>query len=300
MDNFWDHLNVSVKELAASWPSYTVLGSFALYLLGYLSLRFHLTALGVSTDLNVIDERYLFTGAKFVVFLVSTIPILLLLLGPLALIAYYVFRIARPRLDPDRTLLTRPIALCVLGIVFAVLIIQFIMRQCFFYSNLLLACRLPGPPWLRSMVLQEDDGLRSLYFSGLVAGCALTGALLFFASRSKTESAAAPFFKGLLALLLAIQFLFLPVNYGTLIMDKTLPKIASFDGQAQSADPQDAWLVWEGGEGVTYLVRKAGAENDQPKLITVPRKEVKRTEISGYDPILRVLFASGGNRTCNH
>ena len=292
MAEFWSDLNLKIKSLASGWPSYTALGSFALYVLGYLSLRFHLTALGVSTDLNVIDERYLFTGAKFLVYVVSTIPILLLLLSPFALLAFLMHALLPGRLNVTGALLKKPNLLCALGVLISVFLIQFVMRQCFFYSNLLMARELPGPGWLRSIILQEDDGLRSLYFTGLIAGCALTGTLLWLALRSKADHPAFPFWKGLLAALLAIEILFLPVNYGTLIMDKTLPRISDPGGQPPS-DDQTVWLVWEGGEGLTYLVRKMEAGKEHRSLITLPRKDVKRIEINGFDPILRVLFGNG-------
>ena len=74
MADLWQDLGDKIKGLAAAWTAYTALGSFTLYLLGYLTLRFHLTALGISTDLAVLDERYLFAGAKFLVYLVSSKP----------------------------------------------------------------------------------------------------------------------------------------------------------------------------------------------------------------------------------
>ena len=66
------------KALAGNWATYSAIGSFALYLLGYLALRFHLTVLGIGTDLAVLDERYLFAGAKFLVYLVMSVPIVVL------------------------------------------------------------------------------------------------------------------------------------------------------------------------------------------------------------------------------
>ena len=44
--------------LGSNWTTYTVVGSFLLYVVGYLALRFHLTAIGIGTDLAVLDERY--------------------------------------------------------------------------------------------------------------------------------------------------------------------------------------------------------------------------------------------------
>jgi hypothetical protein len=83
----WGELSEKAKELVGPWTASLTLGSVALYRLGYLSLRFHLMTLGVGTDLNILDERYLFAGAKFLVYLGASGPnaavvgLLLLLLG---------------------------------------------------------------------------------------------------------------------------------------------------------------------------------------------------------------------------
>src|SRR5690349_1005134 len=87
MLNLWNDLKKSVINLSANWASLAALGSFAIYVLGYLVIRFHLAVFGVGTDLSVLDERYLFAGAKFLVYVLSTIPILVLLGIVLTLVA---------------------------------------------------------------------------------------------------------------------------------------------------------------------------------------------------------------------
>src|SRR5438128_12374876 len=82
-----------VKAIGGSWTAYTAVGSFVLYVLGYLALRFHLTSIGAGTDLAVLDERYLFTGARFLVSLVSAVPIVVLLVLPAALVFYVIDRL---------------------------------------------------------------------------------------------------------------------------------------------------------------------------------------------------------------
>src|SRR6478672_5180372 len=86
MTELWEDLKSKVHGLLGSWASISALGSFVLYLFGYLALRFHLTTLGIGTDLAVLDERYLFTGAKFLVYLAATIPIIVLLALVLAVV----------------------------------------------------------------------------------------------------------------------------------------------------------------------------------------------------------------------
>src|SRR5262245_14335095 len=128
-----------ISALVGDWTKYTVVGSFLLYVAGYLALRFHLTAIGIGADLAVLDERYLFTGARFLVYLVSSVPNIVLAALPLALLAWIVHRLlpggARARVC---AWLMQPARLTLAGILFAVLMIQLVMRQCFLLSDLLL------------------------------------------------------------------------------------------------------------------------------------------------------------------
>lgn len=307
MTSAWDEVSEKLKALAGSWPGYVALGSFALYVMGYLSLRFHLTALGIGTDLDVIDERYVFAGAKFLVYFLSGAPILILLTLTLITIPWLPYRLLPKRLrgrikqvpigiskrlgpwwsNPNRLALT--------GIILSVILIQFVMRQCFPLSNLLVAPYLSGPCWLLALLLDEAGGLQALYFSGLEAGAALAVVCFFSARRQANQTRLSQFLTVLLGCLIAIQFLFLPINYGILISDKTLPKVTDLGGQAALNSGQEAWLVWEGTAGVTYLVRTRDQTGDRRSLITLPKNDVKRTEITQYDSILRTLFAG---QTC--
>src|SRR4051794_19754480 len=96
MTDLLESLGERIKALGADWTKYTVVGSFLLYVLGYLVLRFHLTALGLGTDLAVLDERYLFAGARFVVFLGASVPSVLLVALLPALAAWLAWRWMAP------------------------------------------------------------------------------------------------------------------------------------------------------------------------------------------------------------
>lgn len=306
MTDLWKELGERVKQLAGTWTAYTALGSFFLYLLGYLSLRFHLTAIGIGTDLAALDERYLFAGAKFLVYLVASVPIVVLLVLILAATVYIPYRsacwiipgnirkklnvIIGNRWEKISSWWSKPTRFTLGGIIFSVVMIQFVMRQCFLFSNLLLVPSLPEPGWLRSLLLSEDAYM-SLYFSGLLAGTAVTGGLFLLArGMEEGQTNLSRFMVGLLAFLFAVQLLMLPVNYGILITDKVMAKVASLDGQKDLEKRQEAWLVWEGKEGVTYLIRGSDEGKETRKLITLPRKDIKKVEIIAYDTILRVIF----------
>ena len=86
----------------------------------------------------------------------------------------------------------------------------------------------------------------------------------------------------LLGLLIALQFLWLPINFGVLITDKELPRV--------SATTEQRWLVWEGKERVTFLVQRKGSASTKRVLVTELKSDVKKIEVAGYDPILRILF----------
>ena len=89
----WDDAVGRLQSVGLHWGTWTLIGSFVLYVLGYLTIRFHLSVLAAGTDLGIIDERYLFAGAKFVVYLVlGRRHAVLLLLVPAAL-AYGAYRL---------------------------------------------------------------------------------------------------------------------------------------------------------------------------------------------------------------
>lgn len=291
MADLLHELNERVKALGGDWGKYTLVGSFLLYVVGYLTLRFHLTAIGIGTDLAVLDERYLFTGARFLVYLVSAVPNIVLLVLPVAALAWVIHRLlpAGARAAAGAWLM-RPGRLTVAGIVFCVAMIQLVMRQCFLFSDLLLARSLPAEPaWLVRVAL--DERIAPLFFSALVAGCAVPLAILWVLRGVPVAGTLDAFGRGLLAFLAAVQFLLLPINYGVLISDKSFARVAAI-GERALAEGEEAWLVWEGKDGVTFLVRDPARQ--RRALVTLARSDVKKTEIIGFDRILPLLFGGQG------
>lgn len=289
MADFLHDLNERIKALGGDWSKYSVIGSFLLYVIGYLALRFHLTVFGVGTDLAVIDERYLFTGARFLVFLVTTVPIIVLF----ALPAAFVFWAAR-KILPE-TICARigefvlhPKRLVLFGIVFSVFIIQCVMVKCFAFYDLLLAPQMPiNGGWLADMLLDRGSVSMSIYFAMLMAASAVSVAIFVYISKAQPTGSPGPFLRGLLAFLVAVQILMLPVNYGVLVVDLTLPRVSSL-GDKPLVNGEDAWLAWEGKDGVTFLVRNR--VQNRRLLVTLARADVKRMEIIGSDKIIPALF----------
>jgi hypothetical protein len=293
MPELWNEFTEKLGGLAGKWTAYAALGSFLLYLLGYLTLRFQLSTYGVATNLDVFDEKYLFAGCRFVVYLVTAFPIILIILLVLAAIGYLPYKLV-PMSFKDRisrwasSWSAAPLHLPLLGVVFAVALIQFVLRRCFVFGNLLLRKQLPDD-W-SGLLLLTSDGKLTLYFSGLVAGMLFTGAILLCAlHRGTATTGASRIWMGTLVFLFAVEFLLLPVNYGVLISTQQLPRVAELSASEKSPEGQLAWLVWDSKDVITYFVRNA---QDQRMIVTVPRKEA-RVKIVAYDDIFCVLF--GGN-----
>lgn len=302
MADLWTDVKTRFQGLLGSWTAISALGSFVLYVLGYLALRFHLTTLGIGTDLSVIDERYLFTGAKFFIYFLLSIPILLLIgLIPAALVLAILRRRRGQRPANSWKFLKHlpPRWLAIIALVLSVIVIQFVMRQCFLFGNLLLTSTLPKSNFgLHRLFFDDAGGRRMLFFSILVASTLLT-AILLCSAIHLGRTAPAPIrvpkpFLGLIGLLLVIQILLLPVNYGVFILEKQIPRVTSLGDDTPLNAGEEAWLVWEGNEGRTYLVQittsHEGQSNQERKLVTVPRKEFKKIEILRYEDIIKHIF----------
>jgi len=122
MENIGKTIADQFKGYAASWAAYSTFGSFVLYLLGYLVTRFELTMLGVARNLDVLEERYFFAGAKFVVYLLATVPSLLLLLLVPAAIVWLLGRLLPAQLQ-SRLQTIRPSTFYLIGIIFPLLLV---------------------------------------------------------------------------------------------------------------------------------------------------------------------------------
>lgn len=293
MTELWNDFTEKLGSLARKWTACAAFGSFLLYLLGYFTLRFRLSTYGVATNLDIFDEKYLFAGCRFLVYLVSAVPNILIILLVLAAIGNLPYKLL-PMSPKDRmkrwasSWCAEPLHLPLLGVVLAVGLIQFVLRKCFAFGNLLLRKQLPDE-W-SSSVLLASDGKLSLYFSGLVAGTLLTGAIfLYVFHRSTATTAASRFWMGIMVFLFGVEFLLLPVNYGVLISTHQLPRVAELSACEKAPEGQRDWLVWDSKDALTYFVRDG---QDERMIVTVSRKDAN-VKVVAYEDIFCVLF--GGN-----
>ncbi len=293
MTQSWSVLTDRLGSLAGKWTAYTAFFTFVLYLLGYLTLRFQLSTYGVVTDLDAFDEKYLFAGSRFLVYLVTSVPNVLLVVMLFLAVGYLPYKLVpasmKARLGRWGAAWTsKPERVGLLGTVLALLMIQLALRKCFVFGNLLLAPQLPEYEWINGILL-GDSAARSLYFSGLVGGALLTGCLLLLSIPSDTSATSvSKMVAGLLVFLVAVEFLLLPANYGILIASQELPRVSNVGNDSTLAGGERGWLVWESKEALTYFVQDS--LDGKRALISIPRKDA-RIKIVAYENIFRVLFA---------
>jgi len=322
MEDIWKIITEKLKGFREHWAVWSVVGSGALYLLGYLVMRYQATLLGIGTSLDLVDEKYFFGGAKFAVYLLTTLPSLVLMLVPVGLGIWILAKLLRAAggekwkacVDGSwrsfRHWWHNPTLLKVAGVIFSVLVIQFAMRQCFLFSNLLLARTLPDPRWLQRMLLEPSDTGTALYFAGLTFAASITAGF-YFAARILTQQVAptptggpadcaqttpapgmvANALEVLLALLLTVQMLLLPVNYSYFVANKSFPRVTSV-GQEKVEVGRAAWLVWQTDKSATFLVCNLTNMLEGRVLSTVPGKETEKIQITAYDPLFQLLFKS--------
>lgn len=300
MSEMWNDFTDKLGMLAGKWTAYAAFGSFLLYLLGYLTLRFQLSTYGVASDLDIFDEKYLFAGCRFLIYLVSAVPNILIIILALALLGYIPYRLVPVWLKERiakwlSSWYAAPLHLPLLGVVFALLFIQFVLRRSFAFGNLLVREQLPDE-WISSVLL-ASDGKLALYFSGLVAGTLLTGGILVYVlQRGTATTVVSRLFLGLLIFLFAVEFLLLPVNYGVLISTQQLPRVAELTATDKPAQGQRHWLLWDTKDTTTFFV--LGSQDDR-MIIVVPKKDAL-VRIVAYDDIFCVLFGRNGveSRPC--
>jgi hypothetical protein len=253
--------------------------------------------LRVATNLDLFDEKYLFAGNRFLVYFVSSVPNLLIILLLLTAIGYLPFKLlpASVKSRAGRRVAdwaSKPIRLPLLGTIFAIIFIQFILRKCFEFGNLLLQNQLPYG-WISSVLLTSDARL-SLYFSALVAGTLLCGTIAWYvAARGTATTYFSRLLLAILIFLVAVEFLLLPVNDGVLISTQQLPRITELSGDEHLQAGQRGWVIWDSKDALTYFIY---GPQDARMLLTLPRKDAK-IKIVAYDDIFCVLFSANHSNT---
>jgi hypothetical protein len=221
----------------------------AMYLCGYLVLRVRMNVLGIPADVSGLDERYLFAGANFIVYVVLALnrllAIALVLVAAAAIPLALAWWLALDRSRRDR-LVTWSVRMWPrLGLVAALgaIAMSFTMigmaEPWWSDHDLLFAPQLSERA---AMIAGTDESTSWLFMEYLAAAVAAGAGTLIAASAGVRRPVLFAAFAAL-----ALQLLSLPMLYGALNADTFQPKV-------QLADGSTGWIVWEGPASLTLFV----------------------------------------------
>lgn len=271
-------VRAALQSIVAGWTVYTAAASLSVYVIGYLSVRFQLAALGLASDLQLIDERYLFEGAKVAVYYLCAAPVAALLVLPIALVLWGITRISHVSDGQPGRHRTRSTFLIAAALVISTLAIQLTMRHCFRYDNLLLRESLPAPAWLTRTLLSTDETVLQFYLAGLLVVTLLCALPLLLVRNWDSVPPAGRVLAAVLGVFVVVQAVLLPINHGILVGTRWFARLADDPLTAPGAA---RWLVWEGKEQITVLRVDAAGR----RLTAHARKEFGDLTITGYDPL---------------
>ncbi len=80
-----------VWDLIGAGSAYSAIVAAAAYAMGYLVLRYQHNTLGIATDPPLIDERYLFAGARFLINVIIALANIMLVLLVLSVICFLIY-----------------------------------------------------------------------------------------------------------------------------------------------------------------------------------------------------------------
>jgi ABC-type proline/glycine betaine transport system permease subunit len=274
--------------------SIVLAGTTLLYFGGYLSLRFKLTALGVSTELGIFDERYLFAGASFLVYALSAVPsIALIVLFVYPVIVGVTHLVMRAKRGNEITLSDRfakqlrqwggassAKSTQWIALITSILVIQVLLKQMFFVSNVAID-GLPREHWLLyPLLLQGNEWLRALFYCLIVLHTAFVAVCTWAAYAHKGSARA---FAVVLTMFLVLQASMLPVVHGVFSAVQSVPRLDATQQKALAS--KNAWLLWEGKESYILLVGKLESL-DGRELVTILKKDLAVLRIVGYDQVI--------------
>ncbi len=307
--------------LVSGWGTYGAALAASVYVTGYLVLRYEHLTIGIATAPPLFDERYLFAGARFFLNIVLALANIMFVVV-LILLAAGLFVMTGRNYWPSATekciswwkrlvnkaayLWATPTRLTLVGIVFSVLFFQTFMTHSYALRHVFLKAELPTdwPPifWVlwKLGVFTHESLLPMFYFFCLMVAGTFFSALLvhlvvFNVCWEDDVPRASPYLIGLLLFAVAVQFAYLPVNYGAFISVREMPRV-SYMVEPGDLEGEIAWLAWRGRgeEGATYLIKKSSqlskGTSPMTRLETKSLEKAENIVVDQYDSVFHELF----------
>ncbi len=291
-----------LKSAGAVSAIVTTILTFILYVFGYLSLYITLTVFGANVDLFIIDDRYLFEGIRFFIFIFSLLPMivfLVIVIFGIYSIAKFIIRKITSFFEMDfpkirklkykiklfiSNILNKQLYICTLALIVSTLIIQIIMRKAFGIDNIFFKNNNNDSIYYKIMT---DELYAIFYFIFLLISIFAVGIVVFSYAFRKYDDVISRSIAYVLTGMFIIQCLLLPINYGALVAtQRDLPRVASLQRDKQLPPQEQAWLLWDGPAHITYLVRREKSHKHHCAIISISKENVDMVEIIGYDDLI--------------
>jgi hypothetical protein len=252
----------------------------AMYLCGYLVLRVRMNVLGIPADVSGLDERYLFAGANFIVYVVLALNRLLRIVVVLVAVAAIPLALAwwvalnrsrRARLSMwSKRMWPRVGLVAALGAIGLSFTMIGMAEPWWSDHDLLFAPQLSE----RAAMIAGTDESTSWLFMEYLAASVAAGVGAAIAIRAGVRRSVLFVAFGALGL----QLLSLPMLYGALSADTFQPKVQLTDGST-------GWIVWEGPASMTMFI-----DSGRPTLIRRSKQDSQSPlTIVGFERILHRL-----------
>ncbi|MCH7979748.1 MAG: hypothetical protein IH935_12330 [Acidobacteria bacterium] len=119
---------------------------------------------------------------------------------------------------------------------------------------------------------------------------ALHSLVLVLAWKNMDASLRSRIFVGLLLTAIGVELLVTATLGGKLsVAGSEVPKVVYLSTDVEPLG-DDVWMIWESKDNYTFLVRRKIGEYGLNTLVTIPRDEMDKIEVTRYDRIFRELF----------
>jgi len=303
-----EYFEKNLNWLEKNWATFITIGSFVLYFFGYLTLRFHLCAMNVTSDYQFIDERYLFAGVNFFLYLFLSIPIVVLLIFIIICIVFIFYILNKLLLQMIAKLLPKttqsyiqtkwknfvsylvgPLPLLCTSVLLTFLFIQIVMRKVLLIKSISLLKSLPddGIGGILLHLMMNCQNSSNFYFMSLIIVTGLSMTSWLYLKQVQFTQIKLKILHIFLGILILIQIILLPVTYGILINEKQLPKIAK-NKALPLKTTESAWLIWEGNKYMNFLVKNS--QTNKTRVLTVSRDTIKHLSVEGTDCVFELVY----------
>ncbi len=241
-----------------------------------------MTVMGVASGLESFDQRYIFAGARFLLYTTTGAPILLMFLLPISPIYPVLSR--RLGFWPEhfwKWLTTGSVRAYVIGIAVSVVSIEFPMRLCLQFENVLVKSELSGPGDSLFFVSEW----KKLLFLFVLLGSIGVAVAIWRRGVSQADSGNAVWLHYIGLFSIGVQFIFLPINYGTYFDQREVPRVRVTTSAGPALRDHTTWLIAEGPDDLSFFVWQG-----QGKIVSIPKRQITQVEIECYNDLLSVRF----------